>query len=174
MFGGTEIDDELWDDLEALLIQADVGVETTLNLIETVRERVAQERITKPLDAQRVLKEEMQRLLATFSFESFEARLSDVGGFPNAVRPRVIWVGVEPTSKLHAVHSRLHSHLRLAPERRDFHPHITLSRIKQINGPPVLPKPSRVSWTVDRVTLYKSELTPSGPIHTELACAHAN
>ena len=37
LFGGSEIDDELWDDLEALLIQADVGVETTTDLIETVR-----------------------------------------------------------------------------------------------------------------------------------------
>jgi fused signal recognition particle receptor len=63
LFGGNEIDDELWDDLEALLIQADVGVETTLNLIETVRERVVQEGVTKPLDAQRILKEEMQHLL---------------------------------------------------------------------------------------------------------------
>jgi fused signal recognition particle receptor len=63
LFGGNEIDDELWDDLEALLIQADVGVETTLDLIETVRERVAREGITKPVDAQAILEEEMQELL---------------------------------------------------------------------------------------------------------------
>ena len=58
LFGGSEIDDELWDDLEALLIQADVGVETTTDLIETVRGRVVREGITKPVDAQVVLKEE--------------------------------------------------------------------------------------------------------------------
>ena len=63
LFGGNEIDDELWDDLEALLIQADVGVETTLDLIETVRERVAREGITRPVDAQAILEEEMQELL---------------------------------------------------------------------------------------------------------------
>ena len=61
LFGGGEIDDELWDDLEALLIQADVGVETTMEIIETVRGRVTQEGITKPADAQVILKEEMCR-----------------------------------------------------------------------------------------------------------------
>lgn len=63
LFGGGEIDDEFWDDLEALLIQADVGVETTLALIETVRSRIRQEAITVLADAQAVLKEEMQNLL---------------------------------------------------------------------------------------------------------------
>jgi len=63
LFGGSEIDDELWNDLEALLIQADVGVETTLQLIEQVRKRVRQEGATKPLQAQAILKEEMRNLL---------------------------------------------------------------------------------------------------------------
>lgn len=67
LFGGGEIDDELWDDLEALLIQADVGVETTLELIETVRTRVRQEGITKPTHAQAVLKDEMQKLLEGYA-----------------------------------------------------------------------------------------------------------
>jgi fused signal recognition particle receptor len=66
LFGGTEIDEELWDDLEALLIQADVGVETTLELIEQVRQRVRQEGVTKPLEAQTILKEKMQQLLRGF------------------------------------------------------------------------------------------------------------
>ncbi|MCB0213862.1 MAG: signal recognition particle receptor subunit alpha, partial [Anaerolineae bacterium] len=45
LFGGGDIDDELWEDLEALLIQADVGAETSMELIETVRARVQQEGI---------------------------------------------------------------------------------------------------------------------------------
>lgn len=67
LFGGSEIDDELWDDLEALLIQADVGVETTLELIEQVQKRVRQEGATKPLQAQAILKEEMRNLLAGYA-----------------------------------------------------------------------------------------------------------
>jgi fused signal recognition particle receptor len=63
LFGGGEITDELWDDLEALLVQADVGIETATELIDKVRERVRQEGITRPDQAQAILKEEMQSLL---------------------------------------------------------------------------------------------------------------
>lgn len=63
LFGASDIDDELWDDLEALLIQADVGVDTTLALVETVKDRVAREGVTKAPDAERILKEEMLALL---------------------------------------------------------------------------------------------------------------
>lgn len=63
LFGGGEITDELWDDLEALLVQADVGIETATQLIDKVRERVRQEGIIRPDQAQAVLKEEMQKLL---------------------------------------------------------------------------------------------------------------
>ncbi|MDX1520272.1 MAG: signal recognition particle-docking protein FtsY [Anaerolineae bacterium] len=66
LFGTGEIDDELWEDLEALLIQADVGVETAMALIETVQNRVNQEGVTNAADAQRILKEEMQKLLEGF------------------------------------------------------------------------------------------------------------
>lgn len=63
LFGASQITDELWDDLEALLIQADVGVETTTTLVERVRQRVKQEGITQPLQAQVILKDEMKNLL---------------------------------------------------------------------------------------------------------------
>lgn len=63
LFGGGQIDDDLWDDLEALLIQADVGVETALELIEKVKERVKQQGVSRPAEAQQILKEEMQRLV---------------------------------------------------------------------------------------------------------------
>ena len=66
LFGGGDIDDELWDDLEALLIQADVGVETTLELIEQVRQRVRVEGVTNAADAQRILQDEMRKLLEGF------------------------------------------------------------------------------------------------------------
>jgi fused signal recognition particle receptor len=67
LFGGNEITEELWEDLEALLIQADVGVETTELLLETVQERVRKEGIYRPADAQQILKEEMQKLLEGYT-----------------------------------------------------------------------------------------------------------
>lgn len=63
LFGANQITDELWDDLEALLIQADVGVDTTTTLVERVRERVKKEGVTQTNQAQVILKEEMKALL---------------------------------------------------------------------------------------------------------------
>ncbi len=62
LFQANEITDALWEELEALLVQADVGVETTLELVETVRERVAAEGVKRTGDAYAILKEEMVRL----------------------------------------------------------------------------------------------------------------
>lgn len=63
LFGANQITDELWDDLEALLIQADVGVDTTAALVERVRDRVKKEGVTQTNQAQVILKEEMKALL---------------------------------------------------------------------------------------------------------------
>ncbi len=63
LFAANEIEADFWDDLEAILIQADMGVDTTLELVERVRERVQQERVKKPSAALQVLKEEMRALI---------------------------------------------------------------------------------------------------------------
>ena len=39
LFGATEISDGTWDELEALLIHADIGVETTLNVLDKLEDR---------------------------------------------------------------------------------------------------------------------------------------
>lgn len=67
LFGGSEITDEMWEDLEALLIQADVGVETTTDLLEAVQFRVRSEGTYKPAEAQVILKEEMKKLLEGYA-----------------------------------------------------------------------------------------------------------
>lgn len=65
LLGATEITAELWDDLEALLIQADVGVETTQFVLDRARERVRKEGITKTDRLRTILKEELRGLLIT-------------------------------------------------------------------------------------------------------------
>ncbi len=64
LFQANELDDEFWEDLEALLIQADVGVDTTFYLLERFKERVRQAGIRRAADAYNLLKEEMIALLA--------------------------------------------------------------------------------------------------------------
>jgi fused signal recognition particle receptor len=63
LLGAGEIDDETWDDLEALLIQADVGVETTSTIVERLQRRVAQEGILDTEQLVTVLKEELRNML---------------------------------------------------------------------------------------------------------------
>lgn len=45
--GASEVNDQLWEDLEALFIQADLGVETTMDVVENLRQRAAREGITR-------------------------------------------------------------------------------------------------------------------------------
>ncbi len=63
MLGATDITEETWEALEALLIQADVGVELTLELLDRLRDRVRQEGITKAEDVLPLLRQELLSLL---------------------------------------------------------------------------------------------------------------
>lgn len=63
MLSGAKIDDETWDDIEGLLIQADVGVDTTMALVERLQDRAQRERIAQQDQLQDALKEELGALL---------------------------------------------------------------------------------------------------------------
>ena len=64
MLGNTEIDDDTWDDMETLLIQADVGFNTTVKVIDELQARVRAEGFTKSAQLQSALKESLANLLA--------------------------------------------------------------------------------------------------------------
>ncbi len=63
MLGNTEIDDDTWEDMETLLIQADVGFNTTVAVIDALQSRVRAEGITKSSDLQSALKATLAGLL---------------------------------------------------------------------------------------------------------------
>lgn len=63
MIGATELDEDTWDDIEALLIQADLGIETATRVTETLRERVQDEGLTTRSQVQTALKETLLGLL---------------------------------------------------------------------------------------------------------------
>jgi fused signal recognition particle receptor len=65
ILGATEIDDSIWDDLEALLIQADLGVETTISVLDGLERRVDQEGITRTNELRQILRDELRKLLDT-------------------------------------------------------------------------------------------------------------
>jgi len=63
LLGVGSITDETWDDLEALLIQADVGVETTLEVVGRLRNRVREDGIIRADGLQQALRDELRGLL---------------------------------------------------------------------------------------------------------------
>ena len=63
--GSTEITEDTWEEIESLLVQADVGMPTTILLIDRLRSRAARERIKQPEKLRVMLKEELRALLKT-------------------------------------------------------------------------------------------------------------
>lgn len=63
LFRSAALSPELWDDIEALLVQADVGINTTTELITRVKERIRREGVKEPAEAQQLLHDEMVRML---------------------------------------------------------------------------------------------------------------
>ena len=93
--GRTTVDDDLLDDLEEVLITSDVGIETTLRIIERIQQRVARDKYLSANELQTILREEIVALLT-------ENNNSDDSGFVlgDSRRPYVIMVvGVNGVGK---------------------------------------------------------------------------
>ena len=63
LLGQSQVTPGLWDELEALLIQADVGVSTTLELLDRLRKRATREGITQADMLRGALKAELRAML---------------------------------------------------------------------------------------------------------------
>ncbi|MCB8917838.1 MAG: signal recognition particle-docking protein FtsY [Ardenticatenaceae bacterium] len=63
VLGAGDITEETWEDLEALLIQADMGVPTTLELVEALRDRVRREGLYRADQLMGALKKELRAML---------------------------------------------------------------------------------------------------------------
>lgn len=61
--GKSKVDDEVLDNLEEILVTSDVGVETTLKIIERIEERVAKDKYLGTAELNNILKEEIAALL---------------------------------------------------------------------------------------------------------------
>ncbi len=63
VLGKSKVDDEVLDNLEEVLVTSDVGVSTTLKIIERIEERVARDKYMSTSELNRILKEEIAMLL---------------------------------------------------------------------------------------------------------------
>jgi fused signal recognition particle receptor len=65
LLGATEITPDTWDDLEALLVQADLGIETTQSVLTALRAAVKRDGLTRASDLRDILKAELRSRLTT-------------------------------------------------------------------------------------------------------------
>ncbi|WP_321516184.1 signal recognition particle-docking protein FtsY [Marinifilum fragile] len=93
--GKSTVDDDVLDELEEVLITSDVGVDTTLKIIERIEERVAQDKFLGTSELNRILKEEIAALLEENNKGDYDAY-----ELPKSEYPYVIMVvGVNGVGK---------------------------------------------------------------------------
>ncbi len=93
--GKSKVDEEVLDDLEEVLISSDVGVATTIKIIERIEERVARDKYLGTAELNKILREEIAGLLS-------ETGSGESAGFvfPESKKPHVIMVvGVNGVGK---------------------------------------------------------------------------
>ena len=93
--GKSKVDDDVLDNLEEVLITSDVGVDTTLKIIERIEERVARDKYVSTSELNRILRDEIANLLAENNTED-----NDNWDLPGDHKPYVILVvGVNGVGK---------------------------------------------------------------------------
>ncbi len=102
--GKSKVDDEVLDNLEEILITSDVGVETTLKIIDRIEKRVAKDKYVGTAELNTILKEEIMALLQ--ENESGDGTTFDISG----KKPYVIMVvGVNGVGKTTTIGKLAHN-----------------------------------------------------------------
>lgn len=113
------------------------------------------------------------------NFKKFSITVQGVGAFPSVARPRVLWVGITSgVDILRRIRSSFEGQLKslVGEDGEEFVPHITVARIKGRYKAECLSENLRryeaTTFGVSPVTqvkLKRSQLTPKGPIYTDIA-----
>ena len=109
----------------------------------------------------------------------FALSVGSLGAFPNREHPKVIWLGIEDErgvlQQVQQTIDRKLTRLGFTAEKRAFSPHLTLGRIKSPKGKRTVSQRlatmgecACVTFDVTEIFLFKSDLKPSGAVHTKL------
>ncbi len=93
--GKSTVDEEVLDDLEEALVSADVGIDTTIAIIESIEKRVARDKYINISELNKILQEEIENLLVDASDSNYK-----IFEIPSGKKPYVILiVGVNGVGK---------------------------------------------------------------------------
>lgn len=169
--------------------------EVLADIQDTLRKVVPRARWTRPEGTHLTLKflgdvvpgkiDEIAVLLdqAAAHHKPFKLKLDGVGAFPRLRFPRVIWVGIKPCEELTALQKEVEDALQTVgfdPEKRAYKGHLTLARL---NGESWSEEQRRIfletdptlleiSFPVDEVIIFRSDLSKGGAIYTPLHVSH--
>ena len=128
-------------------------------------------------EVERPIAEDLAAALSAVRAQPFEARISGVGRFEQR-SGGALWAGVEPKPPLATLAAKIErvcQSVGLKPERRAFHPHITLARWKGRRTHEVhefLDRNRSLAsepFVIDRFILFESHLSRHGPHYEEVA-----
>jgi RNA 2',3'-cyclic 3'-phosphodiesterase len=108
----------------------------------------------------------------------FSARIQGFGSFGRPPELSIFWAGVYDDgslARLAATCDALLAPLAIPAENREFSPHLTLARNKSrfdfrsfLKVAEKMREEVIATWTIDRCCLYRSRLTPAGPLYSVL------
>ncbi len=110
--GKTTVDDEVLDNLEEALVSADVGIDTTIKIIQRIEKRVKQDKYVNTAELNQILQEEIAAILVDapeLSYQDFE--------IPEGKKPYVILVvGVNGVGKTTTIGKLAHNYKKAGKE----------------------------------------------------------
>ena len=90
MFNRSDIDDEFWEQLEEALIVSDVGLKTTMRMLDKIQAQVDEQSISEPSDVKALMREEISTMLKD---------RSEVEPIPSDIPVVLLVVGVNGSGK---------------------------------------------------------------------------
>jgi 2'-5' RNA ligase len=125
-------------------------------------------------EVDRHLAQDILAALGAIHHPRFEIALNGIHAFDRGGEPVTLWAGLSPHEPLKALHKKVDQaclRVGVAPDRRAYLPHITLARLKRgstrMNG--LVEQAGGLAsppFSVDRFSLYESQLTPEGPVYS--------
>lgn len=106
--GKTTVDEDVLDDLEEVLVGSDVGIDTTIKIIERIEKRVTKDKYLNTKELNRILVEEIEKLLDENPATNFSTDFKTKNGAPYVI----LVVGVNGVGKTTTIGKLAHKFLK--------------------------------------------------------------